>query len=46
MEEEFRAGRFTQGVVEGIEAVGHHLALHYPAREERRDELPDAPVIL
>ena len=46
MEEELHAGRFARGVVEGIEAVGHHLALHYPARGERRDELPDAPVIL
>ncbi len=46
MEEEFRAGRFAPGVVEAIEAVGHHLALHYPAREERRDQLPDAPVVL
>ncbi len=46
MEAAFRAGRFEQGVLAGIEAVGVELALHYPAEGETPDELPDTPVIL
>lgn len=46
MEEDFRAGRFEQGVLQGIEAVGDHLARHYSASAPTRDELPDEPVVL
>jgi uncharacterized membrane protein len=38
----FRAGAFTEGLVEGIAAVGERLAEHFPhAGEADRNELPD-----
>lgn len=47
METEFRAGRFESGVIAGIQAVGRHLAAHYPKRGGTgEDELPDQPVVL
>ncbi len=47
MEADFLAGRFEQGVIAGIAAVGTHLAAHYPKRGESRiDELSDQPVVL
>lgn len=45
MEAAFRTGRFAEGVVEGIRAVGRHLQHHYPARA-RDNELPDRPVVV
>jgi len=44
MEQAFRQGRFEEGVVAGIKAVGNHLRQHYPSK--RPNELPDKPVIL
>jgi uncharacterized membrane protein len=43
MAAQFRAGRFTEGIVAGIEAVGAALARHFPRREGEtdRNELPD-----
>lgn len=53
MEGHFREGRFLEGAVAGIEAVGTLLELHFPptragAPENRPDlnELPDAPALL
>jgi len=46
MEAAFRAGQFEAGVVIGITAVGEHLMAHFPARSEKKNELPDAPVVL
>jgi uncharacterized membrane protein YgcG len=46
MEAHFRAGRFEQGVLEGIEAVGAHLARHFPGAGGAGNELPDRPVLL
>jgi hypothetical protein len=46
MENHFRAGRFEQGAVEGIHAVGELLARHYPDTGGTPNELPDRPVIL
>lgn len=44
MESAFRAGRFEDGVLAGIRAVGDHLAHHYPGHGA--NEIPDKPVIL
>ena len=46
MEQAFRAGKFQDGAVAGVRAVGEVLATHFPARTENPDELPDAPVLL
>ena len=42
--DEFRAGRFTEGIVAGVSAVGDELARHFPRLPGRpdRNELPDA----
>lgn len=42
MEERFRRGEFTDGIVQGVEKVGEILARHFPRAKEDRDELPDA----
>jgi uncharacterized membrane protein len=41
MEERFRRGEFTEGLVEGIERVGELLAAHFPWHEDDRNELPN-----
>jgi uncharacterized membrane protein len=46
MEERFRKGEFEAGVIEGIRAVGEHLAQHFPSERGGENELPDKPVIL
>jgi len=46
MEEEFRAGRYAQGSIAGVEAVGNLLEKHFPARAVNRDELPNQPALL
>ena len=42
MEESFRRGEFTEGIVRGVEKVGEILARHFPRAAADRDELPDA----
>jgi uncharacterized membrane protein len=42
MEESFRRGEFTEGIVRGVEKVGEILARHFPRGTADRDELPDA----
>jgi len=46
MEAAFRAGRFEDGAIAGVRAVGTHLAQHYPGEGNARNELPDRPVLL
>lgn len=46
MEEEFRAGRYREGAVAGVEAVGGLLEKHFPPRAVNRDELPNQPALL
>ena len=46
METAFRAGQFEPGVLEGVRAVGEHLAAHFPRTAAAPNELPDKPVVL
>jgi uncharacterized membrane protein len=49
MEEHFRAGRFQQGAIAGVDAVGNLLARHFPAGERKtnqENQLPDRPTLL
>jgi uncharacterized membrane protein len=47
MEAAFRQGHFAAGVMEGVQAVTRLLVEHFPVRAHpRRNELPDAPVLL
>jgi uncharacterized membrane protein len=49
MEEHFRAGRFQQGAVAGVDAVGELLSRHFPlaaAVAFAGNELPDRPTLL
>lgn len=41
MEGDFRQGRFTEGLLRGIEKVGRVLAEHFPQSGAKRNELPD-----
>lgn len=46
MEQAFRAGRFEAGAIDGINAIGAHLACHYPPDGIIGNELPNKPVVL
>ena len=46
MEGHFRAGRFADGSLAGVDAVGGLLERHFPAGERNRDELPNQPALL
>jgi uncharacterized membrane protein len=48
MEQHFRGGRFQQGAVTGVKAVGQLIAAHFPHRPggPDRDELPNRPALL
>jgi len=41
MEERFRRGDFTEGLLHGIDKVGVVLAAHFPREADDRNELPD-----
>ena len=46
MEFAFRKGRFEEGAIAGIEAVGGLLARHFPGDGRTPNEVPDRPVLL
>ncbi len=50
MEEHFRAGRFKEGSIAGVEAIGNLLARHFPPSSgpasPSRNQLPDRPTLL
>ena len=46
MESHFREGRFQEGAVAGVEAVGGLLEREFPSRQVNRDELPNQPALL
>lgn len=47
MESHFREGRYREGAVAGVEAVGALLSRHYPrGGGGRENELPDRPTLL
>jgi uncharacterized membrane protein len=46
MEGHFAGGRFAEGAVAGVQAVGGLLARQFPPRERNRDELPNQPALL
>ena len=41
MQAEFRAGNYTQGIVEGINHAGELLAKHFPPEAGKGNESPD-----
>jgi len=46
IESQFAAGRFMEGSVAAVQAVGRLLARHFPAQRRGTDELPNQPVLL
>ncbi len=46
MESAFREGRFEDGAIDGISAIGELLAQHFPRRAAGPNELPDQPIVL
>ena len=46
MEAAFRERRFTDGAVDGIDAINALLAQHFPRTSTGPNELPDQPVML
>jgi uncharacterized membrane protein len=46
MQEDFKVGNFSGGVIRGIQAVSQQLAAHFPKRGKGPNELPDVPVVM
>ena len=44
MQQQFRKGKFTDGIIHGIHTAGKLLAQHFPRDREGRNELPDSIV--
>jgi len=44
MRDLFRQGKFTEGIVHGIDTTGKLLAEHFPASSAGRNQLPDSVV--
>ena len=41
VQEHFRKGLFTEGLVEGVKEIGEQLATFFPHQRQDRNELPD-----
>ena len=41
LKKNFKEGKFTEGLTEGILLAGKHLKLHFPHKEDDVNELPD-----
>nr|BAL55700.1 hypothetical conserved protein [uncultured Gammaproteobacteria bacterium] len=46
MEAAFRQGRFAEGLLAGVAAVGEKLKRHFPGPDRAGNELPDRPCLL
>jgi len=46
MERAFGEGRFEDGAVEGVAAIGELLSQHFPRTAPGPNELPDTPIVL
>jgi len=46
MEAHYKAGRFREGSIAGVEGVGALLGRHFPGRRHSDNELPNQPVLL
>lgn len=50
MEDHFRAGRFKEGSIAGVDAIGHLLTRHFPPNlnpaARSHNQLPDRPTLL
>jgi uncharacterized membrane protein len=46
MQAEFRARRFEQGAIAGIQRITRLLRQHFPAGGANPNELPDKPALL
>ncbi|MBV8910008.1 MAG: TPM domain-containing protein [Gammaproteobacteria bacterium] len=46
MEQHYRAGRFRDGSISGIEGVGALIERHFPGAAAGANELPNRPVLL
>ena len=45
MKADVRRGDYTEGICKGIEQVGKRLAVHFPYRDDDKNELPNEVVI-
>ena len=46
METAFKQSNYEAGVLSGVQTVTEHLVEHFPASGNRKNELPDKPVVL
>lgn len=46
METAFAARAYRRGALDAIDRITRMLALHFPSRGQRKNELPDTPVLL
>lgn len=46
MESHFRAARFAEGALAGVDAVSELLARHFPGQGNRANELEDRPALI